>query len=377
MTSGGVEKHVERLAVGLVAKGHDVYAYTRPWYTSAKKKQYKGVNLISIGSIRTKNFDTITHTLLASLDVLKRDFDVVHYHGVGPALLAWIPKLFKPSTKVVITFHCIDRYHQKWGYVARLALYFGEWMATHFAHDTITVSKVLQSYCADNFNADTIYIPNGVDVERRVAPQMISKKYGLLTGNYILFLSRLIRHKGAHMLIKAYKELKTDKKLVIAGGSSFTDDYVQELHELADGDKNIIFTGSIHGGSRIWQELYSNAYLFVHPSESEGLPIVVLEAMSFGLPVLASDIVENMEAISGGFGFSFHNKDQQDLKNKLQYLLANRPLVRRVAGEAIKHVQKNYAWNDIVGNVERVYEDVVSGKYGSKIDIKKLKKIGV
>ncbi len=359
MKFGGVEKHVERLAVGLAERGHKVYAYTRPWYTPAKQKEYKGVKLISLKSLNTKNLDAITHSLRASLDVLKRNYDVVHYHGVGPALTAWIPKLFKPSCKVVITFHCIDRFHQKWGRLARWALYWGEWAAVHFAHDTITVSKNLQNYCADTYSADTIYIPNGVDRVRESSAQVIKKKYGLTKGSYILFMSRLVRHKGAHYLVKAYNEIQTDKKLVIAGGSAFTDDYVNWLKKEAQYNPNIIFTGNITGGSNEWQELYSNAYMFVHPSESEGLPIVILEAMSFGLPVLASNIPENMEAIAGGYGFSFKNKSVNDLKKKLQYLLSSPEIIKQVGLSAKEHVLENYNWNDIVVSVEHVYEELL------------------
>ena len=377
MKFGGIEKHVERLAVGLASKGHDVYAYTRPWYTPKSLKKYKGVNLVSIKSVHTKNFDAITHTFKCSLDVLKRDYDVVHYHGVGPSLLAWIPKLFKPSTKVIITFHCIDRFHQKWGWIARLALYLGEWAAVHFAHDTIAVSKTLQNYCAATFSAETIYVPNGVDLPKVTPPLEIKKKWGLEKDGYILFLSRLVKHKGTHYLIDAYNQIKTDKKLVIAGGSAFTDDYVAFIKEKAKDNPNIIFTGNVQGGSREWEELYSNAFLFAHPSESEGLPIVILEAMSFGLPVLASDIDENMEAIAGGYGFSFENKNVSSLKNKLQYLLDAPELAKNVGKDARSHVDENYNWVDIVESVEHVYEEVLNETAPSKFNGKTIDHISI
>ncbi|MFH0988069.1 MAG: glycosyltransferase family 4 protein [Parcubacteria group bacterium] len=362
MTFGGVEKHVERLAVGLADKGHQVFAYTRPWYTPGSKKSYLGVKLISLGSIKTKSLDTITHTFLATIDAMKRDYDIIHYHGVGPSLVAWIPKLFKPSTKVVITFHSIDRYHQKWGLIGRMALYVGERFSVYFSDETITVSKVLQMYCAEKLGADTIYIPNGVDIPELVAPSLIKKKFGLEKDGYILFLSRLVRHKGAHYLIDAYKQLKTSKKLVIAGASAFTEKYVASLKKLVGDNKNIIFTGSVQGGDKLWRELYSNAYLFAHPSESEGLPIVVLEAMSFGRTVLCSDIPENMEAIAGGHGFAFENMNCKDLKKKLEYLLSRPELVKKVGERARDYVAKNYAWGDIVNSVEKVYEQVLARK---------------
>lgn len=377
MKFGGVEKHVERLAVGLASKGHDVYAYTRPWYTPKSLKKYKGVNLVSIKSLHTKNFDAITHTFKCSLDVLKRDYDIVHYHGVGPSLLAWIPRLFKPRTKVIVTFHCIDRFHQKWGWMARLALYLGEWAAVHFAHDTITVSKTLQNYCETTFGAETIYVPNGVDLPKVTPPSEIKKKWGLEKDGYILFLSRLVKHKGTHYLIDAYNQLKTDKKLVIAGGSAFTDEYVEFLKEKAKDNPNIIFTGNVDGGSPEWEELYSNAFLFAHPSESEGLPIVILEAMSFGLPVLASDIDENMEAIAGGYGFSFENKNVGSLKNKLQYLLDCPELAKNVGRDARSHVEENYNWVDIVDSVEHVYAEVLNVTAPSKFKGKTIDHISI
>lgn len=362
MTFGGVEKHVERLAIGLAARGHKIFVYTRPWYTPPSRKMFEGVRLISLPSVNFKNLDAISHTFLASLDVLKRDYDIVHYHGVGPALLAWIPRLFKPSTKVVVTFHSVDRYHQKWGIIARLALYLGEWAAVKFANETITVSKALQMYAAETHGADTIYIPNGVDIPRRQKPKIIRKLFNLDQSEYILFLSRLVRHKGVHYLIDAYNKIKPKQKLVIAGGSAFTDDYVAFLKKKAEGNPNIMFAGQVQGGSDLWNELYSNAYLFVHPSEREGLPIVILEAMSFGLGVLTSDIPESMEAIAGGHGFSFKNKNVKDLTRKLRQLLNSPHLIHKVGVGAERYVARNYNWDNIVVSVERVYKLVLGAR---------------
>ena len=371
MKFGGIEKHVERLAVGLTKKGHDVFVYTRPWYTSPRLKMYKGVHLISVKSWHTKHLDAISHTFFSTLHALKQDYDIIHYHGVGPALLAWIPRLFKPSVKVISTFHCIDRRHQKWGILARLALYFGEWAAVNFAHDTITVSKTLQMYCAEKYAASTIYVPNGIDMPARAGASLIRKRFGLEKDNYILFISRLVKHKGAHYLVDAYKKLNTAKKLVIVGDSAFTDAYVERLKLSAGNNPNIIFAGMVRGGSRLWRELYSNAFIMVHPSESEGLPIVILEAMSFGLPVLASDIPENMEALHGGFGFSFENKSVRDLKNRLQYLLGRNEMVKRVGDAARGHVEKNYNWKDIVNSVERIYIDMLKDHATQSLYVKK------
>lgn len=362
MTFGGVEKHVEMISTGLAARGHRVFVYTRPWYTPASKKNYKGVRLISKHSVRTKNFDAITHTLLCTLDAMKRKPDIIHYHGVGPALLAWIPRLFRPEIKIVVTFHSIDRLHQKWGGFARFMLRIGEWAAVKFSNETITVSKTLQLYCKKAYNADTIYIPNGVDSVVKADADLITEKWGLKKDSYFLFMSRLVKHKGVHYLIDAYKKLRTDKKLVIAGAGAFTDDYVQFLKKKAGHSPNIIFTGNVEGGSEIWRELFSNAYLFVHPSEYEGLPVVVLEAMSFGTPVLVSDIMENMEIIGSGQGFSFRNKNAADLREKLAKLLRSDALTKRVGAIGRERVLRDYNWKNIVRALEKVYSVIQAVK---------------
>jgi glycosyltransferase involved in cell wall biosynthesis len=366
-SAGGVETHVEKLAVGLAARGHRVFVYARPWYSPKKRSRYRGVDIIYRGSIKTKNFDTITHVFLATLDALGRDFDIIHYHGVGPALLAWLPKFFKPHCRVIVTFHSVDRKHLKWGVLARFFLKLGEWFAVHFADETITVSKSLQDYCRVNYGTRTIYIPNGVDLTERTRASLIKKKFNLSAGKYILFLSRLVRHKGAGYLIRAFNQIPTDYKLVIAGGGAFTDEYVSEIQTLARVNKNIILTGSLDAGGDLWRELYSNAYLFVLPSEAEGLPIVVLEAMSFGRCVLVSDIPENREAIANGFGFKFKNKNIRDLKNKLEYLLARPKLVSAVGAAGREHVRLNYSWNEIVPAIEAVYQAARQNKKMSRV----------
>ncbi|MFH0814879.1 MAG: glycosyltransferase family 4 protein [Candidatus Falkowbacteria bacterium] len=362
--SGGIETHVDFLSRGLAKLGHEIFVYTRSWYTDKKMTEYQGVKLISLTTLKTKHLDAIAHSFFASFHAIFQKFDVIHYHGVGPALCAWIPRLFKPSVKVVVTFHCIDRKHQKWGIIARMALRLGEWFSCAFSHKTITVSKTLRNYCEEVYDAETIYIPNGVEVQSPVSHNIISEKLGLEKGSYILFLSRLVRHKGAHLLIDAYKTLRQAQgdnlmfKLVIAGGSAFTDDYVKEIKTLADGNPNIIFT-DVQAGTDLWRELYSNAYCFVLPSMSEGLPIVVLEAMSFRAPVLASDIPENKEIIGDNkFGLLFKNKSLADLQDKLNYLLSHQAEAQARASAGLELVKENYNWPKIIAQVDLVYQSL-------------------
>lgn len=367
MQFGGVERHVSELSSRLAKLGLDVFVYSRAWYNGRKigptslklRGTSKSVNIITLPSLRTKHFDAISHTFIATVHAMFQKYDVIHYHGVGPALLAWIPKLkFGARPKIVVTFHCIDRKHQKWGMIAKLCLRLGELMACRIADETITVSKTLAQYCDEAYDKETVYIPNGVvESDGFVIGTKAIKKFGLESNKYILMVSRLVKHKGAHYLIDAFQKLSDRKnmKLVIVGDSAFTDGYVASLKNLAAGDKDIVFTGFQKGQAMF--DLYNNAYMIVHPSETEGLPLTVLDAMSYGKTVLASNIPENMEVVEN-HGFSFKNKNVNDLQTKMEYLLDNQKLVTKTGKEAKSFVMKNYNWNDIALRTKEVYESV-------------------
>jgi glycosyltransferase involved in cell wall biosynthesis len=359
---GGIERHVEELATRLTECGLDVSVYCRPWYGSEeirRAKIYKGVRLVFLPSFKTKHFDAISHTFLATVHAIFGKYDVIHYHGVGPSLLSFLPRIFRPKTKIVTTFHCIDRKHQKWGVFAKIILRAGEWAACRFAHKTITVSKTLHQYCSEAYDKETSYIPNGVPVREEIpaADSEIMRQFGLEKDKYLLMVSRLVRHKGAHYLVSAFQNLKErnknfdDLKLVFAGDSSFTDDYVKALKDFAKDNDDIVFVGFQSG--RPLEDLFLNCLAVVHPSESEGLPIAVLEAMSYGKVVLASDIPENMELVKD-FGMYFRNKDIDDLTEKLENLVNKKDLVSQGL-IARNFVAEHYNWEKIALEVKQLY----------------------
>lgn len=356
--SGGVERHVDELSRRLVKAGHEVFVYARNNYSGKKLKKYQGVNLISLPTLGTKHLDAISHTFLACWDLLKRDADIIHFHSIGPAFLIWLARLLKPGAPIIFTFHTKCYEHKKWGAIAQNCLRFGEFLGCRLADRTITISKQLTDYARKKYGIEPIYAPNGVTIMKSAAIKKI-KKWGLKKDNYILAVSRLVGHKGLHYLINSYKGLKTDKKLVIAGAGAFTDKYVNELKNSARGHKNIIFTGNQTG--RILSELFSNAYLFVQPSESEGLSIAMLEAMSYGRCVLVSDIPENLEAARGA-GQSFKNKNFLSLRKKLEYLLNNPSKVAALGRLGKEKVKENYDWKNITKEVISVYEDAYQPK---------------
>jgi glycosyltransferase involved in cell wall biosynthesis len=357
--NGGVEKHVENLAVRLANYNHEVFVYARNNYQTEKISKYRGVNIITLPSIGTKNLDAISHTFFACLDlILFRKPDVVHFHSVGPSSLLLFIKIFRPNLKIVFTYHCQDYRHQKWGKIARWYLKFGEMIGCRFSDKTITISKELQKYAKEVYQIDTAYIPNGAEQVTESGSNQLAA-FDLEKEEYLVSISRLVRHKGIHYLIEAYQGLTTNKKLVIVGDGAFTDEYVAEIKKLAGTNKNIIFTGNQSG--QVLSQLYVNAYAFVQPSEYEGLSVALLEAMSFGLPCVVSDIEANLEA-TGENALVFKNKNSEDLKNKLNELLTKPELAKTLGQKLQERASTEYNWDTIAQNTEILYNQLITKK---------------
>lgn len=350
---GGVERHVEELATRLVKFGHDVTVYSRHWYTRGYDGIMKGVKIKHLPCLHTKHLDTISHCFLATMHAIFSGADIIHYHGVGPSLASWLPRVFSPRIKIITTFHSMDRKHEKWGWFARMMLKLGEWTACNFANRTIAVSQTIRQYCRDVYDKEAVFIPNGVPVYDKKVGNNFLAEWNLQPQEYVIMLSRLIPHKGAHYLINAWKKLGKEKKLVIVGDGCYTDKYVAALKKLADGDSNIIFTGFQHGEKLA--QLLSNALLMIHPSDNEGTPINVLEGMSYGLPVLLSDIPEHQELVTNK-DYLFAHGDSHDLAEKLQSLLSKASEELREQGaKNTALVAEEYNWGKIVERVSNIY----------------------
>lgn len=350
---GGIEKHVTEIATRLVKKGHEVTVYARRRYCPTHPT-YQGVRLVCLPTIYRKNVEAIIHTFLSTLHALLQPYDIIHFHGVGPATLAWIPRLCNRRAKVVVTFHSQDRFHGKWSALARAYLHFGEWSAVRLPHACIAVSHTLQVVIRQLYHVEVIFIPNGAEVVSGVGAGHI-KKLGLEPGEYLLSVGRIVSQKGLHHLIAAYKQLATTKKLVIVGAPSFSERYFAELQRQAANQPQILFLGQRVG--RELTELYANAYLYIQPSESEGLPLTVLEAMACGTAVLVSDIPENVEAINST-GFTFANRDVPDLVNQLHKLLRHPEQVQEMGARGKEMVGRCFHWGVIADKVEALYRSL-------------------
>ncbi len=353
-TYGGIERHVEEIATRLVQRGHEVDVFSRLYY-SHQRGQYQGVNIVRLPSINTKHFDTITHCAFSTLGALFRRYDVVHFHALGPSIFSGLPRL--TGARTVVTVHGLDWERGKWGRLAAWFLRRCEGPAIRFPDRTIVVSKTLRDHFTKNYGIEPVMIPNGANpgVYR---PINKLKKYALDRHRYILFVGRLVPEKGCHYLLEAFSQLDTDARLVMAGGSSFSDGYVDSLMKIRDGNERVVMLGYVYGD--VLDELWSNAYMVVQPSVLEGLSISLIEAISHGRCVLASDIPENLEVVQD-CALTFRTRDVHDLRDKMKLLLEHPETVDGIATKCRSHAETHYSWNRIVDATEAVYLDLISG----------------
>ncbi len=354
---GGIEIVVTELATRMACMGHDVTCYNRKGhhvsgtaFDEAVQKEYNGVRLKSVWTLDKKGLAAMTASFSAAVKAAFGKYDVVHFHAEGPCAMLWLPKLF--GKKCVATIHGLDHQRAKWGKFASWYILTGEKCAVRFADEIIVLSENVQNYFSDTYKRKTVFVPNGVNRPEIAAAEEITRLYGLSKDEYILFLGRLVPEKGVKYLIEAYKKLKTDKKLVIAGGSSDTSVYERECKELAGDDKRIIFTGFIQG--RRLEELYSNAYVYVLPSDLEGMPLSLLEAMSYGNCCLTSDIPE-CATVTCDYGVTFEKGNVEDLADKLQFLCDNEEKVAKYKSEAADYICNRYNWDDVTARTLQIY----------------------
>lgn len=359
---GGIERHAEELYTRLAARGHEVTVFCRSYATNYR--EYEGVRIKRLPSINTKHLDTITNVLLASILSVFGDYDIVHYHAIGPSLLSFIPRVRK-RIAVCATIHGLDWQRKKWGRLAAALLKLGEKCAVLFSHSMIAVSNDLTKYFNDKYPKCKVhYIPNGTNKPIKRIPGKALSSWGVEPRRYILFAGRLVPEKGCHHLLTAYKELKTDVRLVIAGADSHSQDYVNSLHDMAQQDARVVFTGFTSGPPL--EELFSNALGFVLPSDLEGLPIALLEALGYGLPAVCSDIPPHLEVgyigqnVQNGILF-FKSGSVDDLRRKLSVLLADSKNLRQHANDARAKIFEIYDWDEITRATEEVFFSIAKG----------------
>ena len=358
---GGVEIVVEELSTRMAAQGHEVTCYNRIGHHVSGKEfdvekfdTFKGVKLKSVLTIDKKGLAALTSSFFAAIRVAFGKYDVVHFHAEGPCAMLWIPKLF--GKRCVATVHGLDWQREKWkNGLGSKYIKFGEKVAVKYADEIIVLSKGVRDYFSQTYGRNTNFIPNGVNRPKVAEANLITQKFGLEKNSYVLFLGRIVPEKGLRYLVEAFRKLDTNKKLVIAGGASDTDDFVNEIKVLAEGDDRIIFTGFVDG--KMLEELYSNAYIYTLPSDLEGMPLSLLEAMSYGNCCVVSNIAECAEVVEDK-AVIFKKSNVEDLRKKLQMLCDDNSLTQKYKVTATEFICNKYGWNDVIGETIELYRGV-------------------
>jgi len=355
-TFGGIEHHVEQIGQRLAARGHTVTVYCRSSYGQVPASPYLGMQLRVASTWGTKHLDAIVHSGISTAMAMAARSDIVHYHALGPGLLAPAPRYLSRAS-VVLTVHGLDHLRGKWGPGAQAVLGSAHWMSGHVPHQVVVVSRALREHYQSEFGIDTTYIPNGVEPPQELAPRLIVDQLGLVPGEYVLFVGRLVPEKAPDLLIRAYRQVAGERPLVIVGDSSFSDRYADGVRALAAADPRVQLTGFVYGD--LLSELYRHAAVFVQPSRLEGLPLTLLEAASHRVPVIASDIAPHREILgarSSPGRRMFADGDEQALAAELSCSLASGG--ERAGALSLKReVLAEYQWEKAVDLLERVYPD--------------------
>ena len=356
---GGIENVLTTLCPMLVELGIDVTCYNRSsdqveneYVGTVENNLYKGVKIKKAWTLNARGIAAMIASFTAAISASFKNFDVIHFHAEGPCVALWIPKLF--GKKCVATVHGLDWQREKWGKgFASKYIKLGEKILAKYADEVIVLSQAAYDYFKETYNRETTIIHNGINRPKRKEAQLITEQYGLKKDEYISVVSRLTAEKGIHYLIDAFKNVTTDKKLVIAGDTSDTDDYVRMLKEKADGNPNIIFTGFISGD--VLRELYSNAYINVLPSDLEGMSLCLLESLAYKNVLVCSDIPENT-FVAEDKAVYFKKGNVEDLTEKLQQMCDNSELVEKLRQGVDEFILSKYSWIDVAKATIKLYK---------------------
>ena len=362
-TYGGIEHHVEQIGSRLAARGHRVTVYCRSSYGPVPAGIYLGMHLMPAATVGTKHLDAIVHSATSTAKAMLARADIIHYHGIGPGLVAPLPR-YLSSAKIIMTIHGLDHQRAKWGAAAQGVLSSAHWMSGHVPDHIVVVSRALAEHYRDQFGRETVHIPNGVAQWSPVPEERVRSTYGLVPGRYALSVGRLVPEKRTDRLIKAFHQVPGDFQLAIVGDSSFTDDYSRHLRALAADDPRVVFTGFAYGENLA--ALYQHAGVFVQASALEGLPLTLLEAASHDAPVLVSDIPPHLEVV--GDGTPRHRivpvDSHEHLVRELTDMLT-RPHDQDADSRAWRRaVLARYSWDAATDRLESLYLSAASTRQG-------------
>lgn len=359
---GGIEHFCAEMYPRMVAQGHSVDLFARRSYTKRswlKSYDFQGVRVFTLPSVSFRGVDAFVSSALGAIATCGTHYDIIHFHALGPSLFTCLSK-FITSAKIVVTCQGLDWQRAKWGNLSSRLILMGEQAAVRFADEIIVVSKELQSYFLQTYDRPTVYIPNAAATYAESDSNFAyGKSLNLTQGRYILFLGRLVPEKRPELLLEAFSQLKPPGwKLVLAGGVSDTRSYVSQLLETISNNPEVVFAGELRG-TRL-AEIVRGAGLFVLPSDVEGLPLAMLEAMQEGIPVIASDIPPHQQLLSGGRGRLFSAGNLDSCISCLNWAVNHPEELAVMAKEAQKYVQLKHSWEKITSDNLELYASLLN-----------------
>jgi glycosyltransferase involved in cell wall biosynthesis len=358
---GGFETFAEHLSTRLVARGHEVTVYCRAHYISPRELEFQGVHLKVLPTIRHKYFDTIVHTFLSAVHAAPKRYDVALICNAANAPFASILRL--AGTPVALNVDGLEHKRKKWNWIARRYYLMAEKLATVLPTEIVTDARVIQDYYLARHRASSTMIAYGAEVERRPDPSV--RRWRVDPNRYVLYVSRLEPENNAHLVIEAFKRVRTAHRLLIVGDAPYAREYINDLKARARRDRRIVFTGFVFG--RDYRALQQNAYCYIHATEVGGTHPALLEAMGFGNCVLTLAAPENVEAI-GDAGIAY--ADENDLAEKLQRVLRDGSLVQSYRNRAQARVLEYYDWDYVVDQYERLFANMAGQPVPSPRHIK-------
>jgi len=345
---GGFETFAENLSIRLVQKGHEVTVYGRTNIIDYRQKYYKGVEIVLLPTISHKYFDTVAHTFLCVIHSLTRRYDVILICNSANAIFSFIPRLGRP--RVAINVDGLEWQRDKWNVAGKLFYRISEFLATILSDQVVTDSIFIREYYLKRFKKFSTYIPYGAPTQKELTTEVLDK-FGVKPNRYILYVSRMEPENNAHLVVKAFEQVKTEMNLVMVGDAPYSTDYIRQLRSTKD--PRIIFTGYVFGKG--YREFQSHAYLYVQATEVGGTHPALLEGMGFGNCVLANDVPEHREVIRDA-GHYFKTSDWQDLRDKMQYLVDHPEVVAQYRSKAVARIQEAYTWDRITDQYETLFK---------------------
>jgi glycosyltransferase involved in cell wall biosynthesis len=347
----GFETFVDQLAPRLAARGHAVTVFNRSGFMKDRFRDYKGVEMIYLPSVTSKHFDTLSHSFFSVIRSFPRKFDVVYFCGVGNAPVVFLPRL--RGAKVVLNVDGQDWARGKWGFVARNYLRISEWIACRTADHLIADARIIQARYRELYGQETTFIPYGSNIQRNEGDEAL-RKFGLEKRGYFLFAGRLVPENSAHLLIKAFAALRTDKKLVILGDAPFSEEYKAELKAIAG--EGVVFTGYQFGEA--YEQLSSHAYVYCMVSGVDGTRPVLLDQMGFRNCVLVRNSAANSEVVAGAGWYFDKDRELEDLTAQMAFLLEHPEKVAELREKSVQRVAEAYSWDKVTDDYEALFREL-------------------